>query len=356
MHLNEFDFDLPESLIALRPARPRESARLLHVPSDDGPFEDHEVRDLPRLLREGDVLVFNDSRTIPAALMGYRAGRGQDPAPVGVPINLHMREGPDTWRAFARKAKRLAIGDVLTFGGDTLSASVVRKSELGEVSLQFSASGAALDVLIAGVGTMPLPPYIASKREIDADDASDYQTLHAKHDGSVATPTAGLHFTPALRSALEGMGVDLVHVTLHVGAGTFLPVKTEDVSQHVMHQEHWSIEEGTAARLNAARASGRRIIAVGTTSLRTLESAVGSDGMFRAGASATSIFITPGYKFKCVDGLLTNFHLPKSTLMMLVSAFAGHERTKAVYRHAIAQQYRFYSYGDASLFWRSQSA
>jgi S-adenosylmethionine:tRNA ribosyltransferase-isomerase len=354
MRLADFDFDLPEDRIALRPARPRDAARLLHAPPSSSGFDDLGVLDLPGLLQAGDVLVFNDTRTIPAALTGFRAGRDAGGAPVAVPLNLHMRVAPDTWLAFARKAKRLAPGDLLEFGGGSLVAEVTAKGEDGDVTLKFNASGQALDGLIGQVGTMPLPPYIASKRAIDDIDAQDYQTLHARHDGSVATPTAGLHFTERLRDALDASGVERVHVTLHVGAGTFLPVKVDAIADHTMHAEHWSITAEAAARINQAKADGRRVIAVGTTSLRTLESAANPDGTVRAGAEDTSIFITPGYDFKTVDGLITNFHLPKSTLLMLVAALVGYQRMRELYAHAIEARYRFYSYGDACLLWRGE--
>jgi S-adenosylmethionine:tRNA ribosyltransferase-isomerase len=353
MRLSDFDFDLPEDRIALRPARPRDAARLLHASASLPGFEDYGMLDLPGLLRPGDLLVFNDTRTIPAALVGMRAGRGADSSPVSVPFNLHKRAGADTWLAFARKAKRLTLGDVLHFAPGSLFATVVAKHADGSVALQFNASGPALDHLIATVGVMPLPPYIASKRAVDAADTHDYQTLHAAHDGSVATPTAGLHFTERLLLALSARGVETSHVTLHVGAGTFLPVKVEAIKDHTMHAEHWSISQAAADRINHARAEGRRVIAVGTTSLRTLESAADSAGVVRAGAEDTSIFIKPGYQFKVVAGLITNFHLPKSTLLMLVAALIGHDRMHALYQHAIKAGYRFYSYGDACLLWRS---
>ena len=352
MRLSDFDFDLPEDRIALRPARPRDAARLLHAPLGASGFDDLGVLDLPGLLCPGDLLVFNDTRTIPAALTGMRRGRDGDSSPVAVPLNLHMRVAPDTWVAFAKKAKRLVPGDQLDFGSSRLVATVLDKGTGGQVTLQFNASGPDLDGLIGEVGTMPLPPYIASKRAIDADDAQDYQTLHARHDGSVATPTAGLHFTDRLIAALDVRGVERAHVTLHVGAGTFLPVKVEAIADHAMHPEHWSITAEAAARINQAKAERRRVIAVGTTSLRTLESAANDDGQVKAGAGETSIFITPGYRFKIVDGLMTNFHLPKSTLLMLVGALVGYQRMRDLYAHAIDARYRFYSYGDACLLWR----
>jgi S-adenosylmethionine:tRNA ribosyltransferase-isomerase len=350
----DYDFDLPEARIALRPARPRDSARLLHVPAGHGAFADHVVRDLPGLLRPGDLLVFNDTRTIPAALKAHRPPRGDGP-PVLADVNLHRRLGPDRWRAFARPAKRLGLGERLDFA-EGLSARIEAKGEGGEVTLAFDRGGPALDTAIAAAGAMPLPPYIARKRAVDAADAADYQTIYAKTDGSVATPTAGLHFTDALFQALDARGVERAQVTLHVGAGTFLPVKADAIADHVMHAETFEVRPEAADAINRARAQGRRVIAVGTTSLRTLESIVDADGRARAMAGDTSIFITPGHRFALVDGLMTNFHLPRSTLMMLVAALAGRARVMAAYEHAIAAGYRFYSYGDASLFWRAEAA
>ena len=357
MRLSDFDFDLPEDRIALRPAEPRDAARLLVVPRGQ-PLQDRIVADLPQLLRAGDVLVVNDTRVIPARLAGVRR-RGELAA--AVEATLHRRLGPSVWTAFMRPGKRLRPGDRIQFG-DTLDracllgaldATVTEKGEGGELTLAFDLSGAALDVAIAERGDMPLPPYIAAKRAQDDRDRSDYQTLFAAYDGSVAAPTAGLHFTPQLMARLAEAGVTVQRVTLHVGAGTFLPVKTEDLGDHRMHAEYGEVSEATAAALNQARAAGGRIVTVGTTSLRLLESATGSDGRVRPFADETAIFITPGYAFRSADLMLTNFHLPKSTLFMLVSAFAGLERMQAAYAHAIGTGYRFYSYGDACLLERA---
>ncbi|KAA5805005.1 tRNA preQ1(34) S-adenosylmethionine ribosyltransferase-isomerase QueA [Alkalicaulis satelles] len=354
MKLSDFDFHLPEDRIALRPARPRDSARLLHV-RPGGALEDRGVLDLPDLLQPGDLMVFNDTRVLPAALTASRPAREHGGGgPARIEINLHHREGDDVWRAFVRPAKRLRTGDRLDFEGG-FSAGVTHKGAGGEVSLKFDRSGAALDAVIEAAGAPPLPPYIASKRAADAADRSDYQTLYAAPDktGSVAAPTAGLHFTERLFAALDTRGVRRTHVTLHVGAGTFLPVKTEDVAEHRMHGEWFEVSEEAAAAINAAKTDGARIIAVGTTALRTLESAAGPDGAVQAGSRETDIFITPGYRFRVVDGLMTNFHLPKSTLFMLVSALAGLDVMQIAYAHAIAQGYRFFSYGDSSLIWRA---
>jgi S-adenosylmethionine:tRNA ribosyltransferase-isomerase len=353
MRVDEFDFDLPQDRIALHPARPRDSARLLHVPSA-GAFEDKIVRDLPSLLRPGDLLVFNDTRVIHAALEGVRAGRGpgQD---IAISANLHRRESPSSWFAFARPGKRLRVGDVVTFGVD-LRATVGEKRETGEIRFDFDCAGGDLDAAIATCGAPPLPPYILALRPPEPTDEDDYQTIFAVNDGAVAAPTAGLHFTQTLLSALEGMGVGSAMVTLHVSAGTFLPVKTDDTRDHVMHAEWREISHATADAVNRAKREGRRVIAVGTTAMRSLESAGNEDGTVRAEAGDTDIFITPGYRFRVIDGLWTNFHLPRSTLFMLVSAFAGLDRMRAAYAHAIAHDYRFYSFGDASLLWRAEQA
>ena len=337
MRVDDFDFDLPPERIALRPARPRDAARMLEVRG--GALADLMMRDLPGRLRAGDVLVINDTRVIPAQLHGVKGE-----ARVGV--TLHKREAADRWWSFVRNARRLRVGDVVDFGAG-LSGAVLERGDEGAVLWRFFAAGPLAAVMTAA-GEMPLPPYIASKRLTDARDAADYQTLHAANDGAVAAPTAGLHFTPELWAALAAAGVGRETVTLHVGAGTFLPVKAEDTDNHRMHAEWGSIDAATAARLNAARAAGGRLIAVGTTSLRLLESAV-VDGRICAFSGDTAIFITPGYRFDAVDGLVTNFHLPKSTLFMLVSALMGLEAMQAAYAHAIAQKYRFYSYGDGSL-------
>ena len=359
MRVDLFDFELPEERIATRPAEPRDSARLLVIPSD-GDFSGSVLRDLPGWLRPGDALVVNDTRVIPARLDGVRV-RGENVS--RVEATLHKREADDRWRAFMRPGKRIAVGDHVRFGDTSesmacllgsLDADVVEKGEGGEVVLAFAFSGAALDDAIARVGHMPLPPYIASKRGEDARDQDDYQTLFADKPGAVAAPTAGLHFTPALVAALEVAGVSVHRVTLHVGAGTFLPVKADDTVDHKMHAEFGIVTEATARALNAARASGGRIVGVGTTSLRILESATSVDGVVAPFAGDTSIFITPGYRFRAIDVLLTNFHLPRSTLFMLVSAFSGLDRMRAAYAHAIAANYRFYSYGDACLLFRRE--
>jgi S-adenosylmethionine:tRNA ribosyltransferase-isomerase len=357
MRVDAFDFDLPEDRIALRPARPRDSARLLVVPPA-GAFEDRVVRELPSLLRAGDLLVFNDTRVIPARLAGVRT-RGE--SVVRVEATLHQRLSSSSWSAFMRPGKRLEVGDRVRFGErddracllGALDATIKEKREGGEIVLAFDFAGPDLDAAIAERGVMPLPPYIASKRAEDEEDRSDYQTMFAAHDGAVAAPTAGLHFTPELIAALDAAGVQRTFVTLHVGAGTFQPVKAEDTSEHRMHAEWRTISSEAANAVNTARREGRRVIAVGTTALRSLESAADERGRVRAESGDTSIFITPGYRFRAVDGLWTNFHLPRSTLFMLVSAFAGLERMRAAYAHAIGQGYRFYSYGDASLLWRA---
>lgn len=349
MKLADFDFHLPDTLIALRPASPRDSARLLVV-SAGTPFADLRVYDLPSLLRAGDVLVVNDTRVIPARLKGVRT-RGD--SRIAVEATLHRQLDEQTWTAFMRPGKKLAVEDRIGFGAGDLAATVQEKGEGGEVTLAFDLAGSELMSAIAATGMMPLPPYIAAKRGEDAQDRDDYQTVYAAEEGSVAAPTAGLHFTPDLLARLAETGVGLEKLTLHVGAGTFLPVKTEDLSQHRMHAEWGEIDPETADRLNAARAAGGRIICVGTTSLRLIESAADPDGTIRPFRAETSIFITPGYRFRAADGLMTNFHLPKSTLFMLVSAFAGQATMRSAYEHAIAAAYRFYSYGDASLLWRA---
>ncbi|MHB2166284.1 tRNA preQ1(34) S-adenosylmethionine ribosyltransferase-isomerase QueA [Alsobacter sp. R-9] len=358
MRVDLFDFDLPEERIALRPVEPRDRARLLVVPAAPAPMADRIVADLPDCLSPGDVLVVNDTRVIPARLDGVRV-RGE--TQVRVEALLHQREAPDRWRAFARPGKRLAPGDRIRFGATSdmacslgeLDATIEAKGEGGEITLRFDLSGPLLDEAIARLGHMPLPPYIASRRPEDERDRLDYQTVYARHEGSVAAPTAGLHFTPELLARLEAAGIPTVRVTLHVGAGTFLPVKADDTAEHRMHAEWGEIGAEAAATLDAVRRRGGRIVAVGTTSLRLLESAVGEDGRFAPWQGSTSIFITPGYRFRAVDVLMTNFHLPRSTLFMLVSAFSGLERMKAAYAHAIASGYRFYSYGDASLLFRA---
>ncbi|CAM5502865.1 S-adenosylmethionine:tRNA ribosyltransferase-isomerase OS=Sphingobium scionense OX=1404341 GN=queA PE=3 SV=1 [Sphingobium scionense] len=339
MRVDLFDFDLPAENIALRPASPRNSARLLLVPGD-GAMEDRIVRDLPSLLRAGDVLVFNDTRVIPAQLEGMRGE-----ARIGA--TLHKRLGLRQWQAFLRNAKRVRDGDRIDFGAGVTAIAGPRDDD-GGVTLDFEGEE-PVEILLERAGRMPLPPYIASKRATDERDRSDYQTMFAREDGAVAAPTAALHFTPDLTAALAQAGVLTETLTLHVGAGTFLPVKADDTDDHRMHAEWGRIDQDTADRLNAARAAGGRIIAVGTTSLRLLESATGQDGVIRPFADETRIFITPGYRFRAIDGLMTNFHLPKSTLFMLVSALMGRDRMQQVYAHAIATGYRFYSYGDSSL-------
>lgn len=339
MRVDLFDFELPPESIALRPASPRDAARLLLVDGEK-PFEDRTVRDLPALLRAGDVLVFNDTKVIPAQLEGVR---GQ--AKIGA--TLHKRLGLRQWQAFLRNAKRVREGDQIDFGAGVTALAGARDDD-GGVTLTFEGDE-PVEVLLERAGRMPLPPYIASKRPTDARDRSDYQTMFAREDGAVAAPTAALHFTPALMSALSEAGIMSETLTLHVGAGTFLPVKAEDTDDHRMHAEWGRIEQAAADRLNAARQAGGRLIAVGTTSLRLLESACGEDGVIRPFADETRIFITPGYQFRAVDGLMTNFHLPRSTLFMLVSALMGRERMQAAYAHAIESGYRFYSYGDSSL-------
>jgi S-adenosylmethionine:tRNA ribosyltransferase-isomerase len=356
MRVDLFDFELPEELIALRPARPRDSARLLHVRGDEG-FEDRVVREAPSLFRPGDLLVFNDTRVIPARLSGVRV---REESSVSVEATLIERVSPSSWIALAKPGKRLREGDHIRFGTlddracllGALDAKVSAKGEDGAVTLTFELAGPDLDMAIAAAGAMPLPPYIAGKRAPDDEDMSDYQTVYAAKDGAVAAPTAGLHFTDELLRGFADAGVESARVTLHVGAGTFLPVKAEDTSAHVMHHEWRQISAETAEAINRAKDAGRRVIAVGTTALRSLESAADESGKLSATSGSTDIFITPGYRFRVVDGLWTNFHLPRSTLFMLVAAFAGLERMNAAYAHAIANGYRFYSYGDASLLWR----
>lgn len=345
MRVSDFDFDLPEDLIALRPAAPRDSARLLVVREGAMTFAEATVRDLPSFLNAGDICVFNDTRVIPAQLFGVRPARGPH-AEAQIEVTLHKREATDMWAAFAKPGRKLIVGDTIRFG-DHLAAVVEVKRDGGEIALRFDEFGLALDHAIAAVGVTPLPPYIAGRRPADDRDTRDYQTIYAARDGAVAAPTAGLHFTPELMAALDGRGVKRATVTLHVGAGTFLPVKADDTKDHVMHAEWGEVTAGVATQINEARAAGHRTLCVGTTSLRTLESA--SDDRVRAFSGDTRIFITPGYRFKSADMLLTNFHLPRSTLFMLVSAFCGLETMRAAYAHAIERRFRFYSYGDACL-------
>jgi S-adenosylmethionine:tRNA ribosyltransferase-isomerase len=359
MRTDLFDFDLPAERIALRPSVPRDAARLLVVRPGSAPLiDDHGVRDLPDLLRPGDALVVNDSKVVPARLSGRRIGRGD--AEPAIEATLHQRLDGARWRAFAKPGKRLAVGDVIRFGNEgkvcllgQLDATVEEKGEGGEVTLAFAFHGAVLDQALEERGTMPLPPYIAARRPTDAHDRNDYQTMFAREDGAVAAPTAGLHFTPELVAALQTRGIALHRVTLHVGAGTFLPVKAADTADHRMHSERGSVSSATAAALNAVRQSGGRIVAVGSTSLRLLESASQEDGVIAPFAGETAVFITPGYRFRAVDVMMTNFHLPRSTLFMLVSAFCGLELMQEAYAHAIAAGYRFYSYGDACLLFRA---
>jgi S-adenosylmethionine:tRNA ribosyltransferase-isomerase len=358
MRTDLFDFELPASALALRPARPRDSAKMLVV-QGDATLRDQAVRDLPVWLEPGDQLVVNDTRVISAQLKGRRIGRDTEPK---IEATLIKRLDGSRWQALVRPAKKLAPGDVIRFGNEGrvcllghLDAQVEHKGSDGEITLSFSFHGPALDQAIAELGAPPLPPYIASKREADERDASDYQTMFAVNDGAVAAPTAGLHFTPDLEHRLREHGIGMNRLTLHVGAGTFLPVKVEDTGGHRMHAEWGTISREVADTLNAARAKGRRIVAVGTTSLRLLESAAAEDGTIQPFSGETAIFITPGYRFRAVDILLTNFHLPRSTLFMLVSAFSGLDTMQRAYAHAIAGGYRFYSYGDACLLFRDKS-
>ena len=350
MRVEEFDFDLPEDLIALRPAVPRDSARLLVV-RENGVIEHRTIRDLPDLLRAGDHLVVNDTRVIPARLYGRRLGRDAAGEGAKIEVTLHKRISPSTFRAFVRPAKRLKQGDRIVLGV-TLGGTIAARDG-GEVDIVFDRQGGALDAAIAVEGEMPLPPYIAGKRKPDAQDRADYQTVYASRPGSVAAPTAGLHFTPDLFAQLEAKRIARSHVTLQVGAGTFLPVSAEDTENHRMHAEWAELSAETAQALNRVRASGGRVIAVGTTALRTLEAACDDAGRIQAFSGDTALFITPGYRFKVVDMLLTNFHLPRSTLFMLVCAFSGTAIMKTVYAEAIAAHYRFYSYGDACLLFRA---
>ena len=342
MRVNLFDFRLPPECIAARPAVPRDSARLLHVGA--GGLDDRSVRDLPALLAPGDVLVLNDTRVLPARLTGKRGE-------VRIEVTLHRRVKDGVWDAFARPAKRLKAGQEIVFAGD-FSAHVVAR-EGPEVRLEFSLQGAALRAALERHGAMPLPPYIPRDDGADARDKADYQTVHAAHDGAVAAPTAGLHMTQALLDALKLRGVATEFITLHVGAGTFLPVRAADTADHVMHGEWGTLDAGTAARINAARESGGRVVALGSTSLRTLEHAADASGRLAPFSGEIDLFIVPGYRFKVVDMLMSNFHLPCSTLFMLVSAFAGMARMQDAYAHAISSGYRFYSYGDASLLTRA---
>jgi S-adenosylmethionine:tRNA ribosyltransferase-isomerase len=344
MRLADFTFDLPRGLIADRPAEPRDASRLLVVPAT-GDFSDRRMRDLPALLRAGDLLVFNDTKVIPARLVGRR---GQ----ASVEITLHRELTGGAWRAFAKGARRLRPGDTIVFADD-FAAELAEKHPEGDVTLRFAISADALRSALARHGTMPLPPYIRRPKDGDPRDRLDYQTMFACAEGAVAAPTAGLHFTPELLNALEAAGIGWTTLTLHVGPGTFLPVRTEDPREHRMHAEWGELSAATAERIAAVRRAGGRVVAVGTTSLRLLESAAAATGEVRPFAGETRLFILPGYHFRAIDLLLTNFHLPRSTLMMLVAALAGLDRIKAAYAHAVAQGYRFFSYGDACLIERA---
>jgi S-adenosylmethionine:tRNA ribosyltransferase-isomerase len=357
MRTDLFDFELPAASIALRPAIPRDSARMLVV-LPDGVLRDHTVSDLPAWLEAGDQLVVNDTKVIAAQLTGRRIGRETEPT---IEATLIKRIDGSRWQALVKPARKLREGDIIRFGNEGkvcllghLDAKVEHRGEEGEATFSFSFHGPALDQAVADVGSPPLPPYIASKRAVDEQDVTDYQTMYATNEGAVAAPTAGLHFTPALEVALRQRGVGIQRITLHVGAGTFLPVRSDDTQGHKMHAEWGSIPPAAAHALNKARAAGGRIVAIGTTSLRLLESAATEDGALAPFEGETSIFITPGYRFRAVDILLTNFHLPRSTLFMLVSAFSGLETMKHAYAHALAKGYRFYSYGDACLLFRSR--
>jgi len=354
MKVSAFDFHLPEESIALRPASPRDSAKLLQV-SGQGKFTDHSVKDLPSLLREGDVLVLNETKVLRAALTATRPARAHGGGgDVTIDVNLHTVLSDNKWRAFVRPAKRLRDGDEVHFS-DALSATVFGKQDGGDVGLRFNLAGSELSAAIEATGQPPLPPYIARKRAPDTKDIEDYQTVYAEGEAaSVAAPTAGLHFTPDVFAALSAKGVQVERLTLHVGAGTFLPVKTDDTDDHHMHSEWYQISSETAARINAAKDESRRIIAVGTTALRALESSA-VNGRIKTLTDDTQIFITPGSDFHIIDGLMTNFHLPKSTLFMLVSALAGLDTMQAAYDYAIKNDYRFYSYGDSSLLWAAET-
>ncbi len=340
MRLDDFDYELPRELIADRPAEPRDAARLLVIPSE-GDIRDRRIGDLPGLLRAGDLLVFNDTKVIPARLVGRRGD-------ATVEITLARDLGGGVWRAYAKGARRLRPGDRIEFADD-LAAEVAQKTPEGEVILRFGCEGDAFRAALGRCGAMPLPPYIKRPRGGDLRDRSDYQTMFARAEGAVAAPTAGLHFTPVLLAALEARGIEWLTVTLHVGPGTFLPVKTDDPREHRMHAEWGLVSTSAAARINRTRAAGGRIVAVGTTSLRLLESAADDNGVMREFADETRLFVMPGYRFRVIDLLLTNFHLPRSTLLMLVAALAGLDRIKAAYEHAVRERYRFFSYGDACL-------
>ena len=358
MRIADFDFELPEDRIALRPAHPRDAARMLEV-GEDGGLADRVVADLPARLSPGDAVVFNDTKVIPARLAGIRS---RDALTARIDATLLKRLTPSRWTAFVRPARRLKVGDRIAFGerGDRacllsqLDATVVERGQDGEATLEFDLSGAALDDAIAERGMMPLPPYIAGRRAEDAQDFADYQTVYARLAGSVAAPTAGLHFTSDLIARLQAAEIACHFVTLHVGAGTFLSVKTQTLEEHRMHSETGEVSAGVAEALNESRAAGGRVVCIGTTSLRLLETAAGEDGCLRPFSGETRLFITPGYRFRIADALVTNFHLPRSTLFVLVCAFAGTEQMRTAYAHAVNAGYRFYSYGDASLIWRAR--
>jgi S-adenosylmethionine:tRNA ribosyltransferase-isomerase len=357
MRIDAFDFDLPEDRIALRPVRPRDAAKLLVVkPDQKKRFRDDTVLNLADYLDAGDLLVFNNTKVIPAELAGERH-RGE--AVSKVSINLHKKSDAFTWQSFARPQKRLKADDSILFknqnGEIVLKAEVLKLAEGGEVTLRFEQTGPDFEAGLAQSGRMPLPPYIGLKRDQDEADLEDYQTVYASEAGAVAAPTAGLHFTDRIFKSLENKGIQSAYVTLHVGAGTFLPVKAEDTDNHKMHAEWGQIDEATAALINETRKQGKRIVAVGTTSLRLLESAAADDGFIKPFEGDTDIFIKPGYRFKMIDALMTNFHLPKSTLFMLVSALSGLETMKAAYKHAVENRYRFYSYGDSSLLFKANT-
>ncbi len=350
MKLSDFDFDLPEALIATRPARPRTSARLLVA--DGGEIRDLRVTDLPDLLRSGDRLVLNDTKVIPARLFGLRhRDSAQGPVSAKIEVTLLAPRPNGDWQALIKPLKKLKIDEVVVFSDD-LTATLVDKAD-GTATLRFNLTGDDFDAALAQAGAMPLPPYIAAKRPADAQDKQDYQTVFARNKGAVAAPTASLHFDDALLAQIAAKGVEFTHVTLHVGAGTFLPVKVDDVSQHKMHAEWGEVSAQAADEVNATRAAGGRIIPVGTTALRLIESAATADGQLQPWRGTTDIFIRPGYEFRVSDALMTNFHLPKSTLMMLVSALMGTQTVRDIYKHAIAQGYRFFSYGDASILFPS---
>ena len=353
--VDDYDFDLPADRIALHPATPRDAARLLWVRGDTGTrFDVRTVAQLPAMLRAGDALVLNDTRVIRAALAGVRHRNG---ATAKVTFNLDSRTGPDTWTAFARPAKRLKVGDSVEFGSPAqLVAQIVETGTGGVVTLRFDQAGKALDRQIAAVGDMPLPPYIASRRGVNAQDSDDYQTVFAKQPGAVAAPTAGLHFTDDLLAALTARGICLHYVTLHVGAGTFLPMHGQNIADHKIHPEWGTVNERTAQALNQVQAQGGRVVAVGTTALRILEASAANAGSIAPFSGQTRLYITPGFQFRAVDVLMTNFHLPRSSLLVLVSAFAGYQRVRAAYAQAIDQGFRFYSYGDACLFERAEGA